>query len=298
MNDLMTIPEMKEVATALVKSQLFGLPTAEAALTLMLLCQAEGLHPMQAVKRYHIIKGRPAMRADAMLAEFQRQGGRVEWQDRTDEKVSAYFSHDASGKCLFSWTIEMAKRAGLTDNPTWKKFPRQMLTARVISEACRTMLPGVVCGIYTPEEIQDFDEQPKTKKQPRGSAENTPEDIMPVAVLENATTGTESPAITLAEKVTGENKPEPEFVPGEITPEPVPEVKPAARPSKDKSAGEIAAEIKQIRSLAQKYGCKTVADFAQCMQVAAGRAVDAATELSDDERARAIEFLTEAVKEA
>jgi hypothetical protein len=32
-----------------------------------------------------------------------------------------------------------------------------MLRARVISEGIRTVYPGVAVGIYTPEEVNDFD---------------------------------------------------------------------------------------------------------------------------------------------
>jgi hypothetical protein len=55
-----------------------------------------------------------------------------------------------------SWTIKDAERAGLTSNPTWRKFPRQMLKARCISEAVRAIYPGVLSGLYAPEEVQEF----------------------------------------------------------------------------------------------------------------------------------------------
>jgi hypothetical protein len=38
----------------------------------------------------------------------------------------------------------------------YKKFPKQMLRARVISEGVRMVLPGVVVGIYTEAEIEDM----------------------------------------------------------------------------------------------------------------------------------------------
>ena len=160
-----TIPEMKEIAKIVHNSKLFSMPSPEATFTLMMLCQSEGLNPIQAVKRYHIIHGRPSMRADAMLAEFQRQGGKIIWNERTDKKCSATFSHPAGGELEVSWTIEMAQKARLTNSSTWQSYPRQMLTARVISEGVRTVLPGVVSGIYTPEEVQDFSSKPVVTKK-------------------------------------------------------------------------------------------------------------------------------------
>jgi hypothetical protein len=154
--ELMTLSDVRELAIDVASSKLFPVKTKEEAFTLMMICQSEGLHPMQALKRYHIISGRPSMRADAMQAEFQRQGGRVRWISRSDTSVSAEFSHEVGGTITVEWTFEMAKKANLLGNQTWQKFPRQMLTARVISEGVRTVLPGVVSGLYTPEEVQDF----------------------------------------------------------------------------------------------------------------------------------------------
>jgi len=301
--------DLKQMAAAACKSGLFSMPSPEAALTLMLLCQAEGLHPIQAMRQFHIIKNRPAMRADAMQAAFQNAGGKLQWLERSDAKCSVEVNHPAGGTCVVTWTIEQAKSAGLTNNPTWQKFPRAMLSARCISEAIRAVYPAVVCGLYTPEEVQDFDEQPKTKSQPRGDVKNMPADKIPAAPKTNAPQAAQIEAetvepITLAEKLTGENKPTDEFVPGEIIPESVPEVKAAERPSitglnvdlSAKNAGQIADEIKKIRVMAQNYGCKSTEDFAQLMQIAVGREVTTAVSLNDDERTRAIEFLSAALQ--
>lgn len=153
-----SLDEVQKMATAIVQGGLFPhLKSPQAALSLMLLCQAEGLHPMHAVQRYHVVQGRPVMRADAMLAAFQQAGGRVEWHKRDNAAVAATFSHPSGGSCRVEWTIEQAKSAGLTGKEVWRQYPRQMLTARVISEGIRTVYPGVCMGIYTPEEVEDFD---------------------------------------------------------------------------------------------------------------------------------------------
>jgi hypothetical protein len=149
--------EMERMAVAVSKSGLFGVNTPDQALALMLVAQAEGRHPASAAKEYHIIKGRPALKADAMLARFQQAGGSVSWEERTDAKVSAKFSHPQGGELVVTWTLEDAKRAGLASGDNWRKYPRQMLSARVVSEGVRAVFPSVVSGLYTPEEVQDFD---------------------------------------------------------------------------------------------------------------------------------------------
>ena len=151
------IGDIERMADYIVKSGLFGMSKREQAISLMLLSQAEGLHPMKAIQEYHIIQGRPAMRADAMLARFQKAGGRVEWHELTDSKARATFTHPQGGSVTIEWTVQMARQAGLFDKTgsNWKRYPRAMLRARVISEGIRTIYPGVIAGIYTPEEIVD-----------------------------------------------------------------------------------------------------------------------------------------------
>lgn len=151
-----SVGDIEKMALAVAKSGMFGVRTPEQAMSLMLIAQAEGLHPAIAARDYHVIQGRPALRADAMLARFQAAGGRVEWVDHTDAKVSARFSHPLGGSVLIDWTIERAKNAGLTNKETWRAYPRQMLRSRVISEGVRAVFPGVAVGTYTVEEVQDM----------------------------------------------------------------------------------------------------------------------------------------------
>ena len=158
MNNMQLIPfdQTKLMAQAIAESKLFGIQTPAQALALGLLCQAEGRHPAEAARDYHIINGKPSLKSEAMLARFQQAGGRVEWHDYTHESVSGTFSHPQGGTLKVSWTIKDAERAGLTGNVTWKKFPRQMLKARCISEAVRGIYPGVLSGLYAPEEVAEF----------------------------------------------------------------------------------------------------------------------------------------------
>jgi len=153
---LIPFDQTKLMAEAIAKSKLFGIQTPEQALALGLLCQAEGRHPAEAARDYHIINGKPSLKSEAMLARFQQAGGKVEWHEYGHEAVSGTFSHPQGGSLKVSWTIQDATRAGLTGNPTWKKFPRQMLKARCISEAVRGIFPGVLSGLYAPEEVQEF----------------------------------------------------------------------------------------------------------------------------------------------
>lgn len=174
MSNLVPISDLERMATAAAQSRMFGFKNKEEAMAIMLLCQAEGLHPGIAMRDYHVIQGRPTLKADAILARFQQAGGKVAWNKLTDQEVSGTFSHPAGGEATITWTFEAAKKIGLTGKDNWQKYPRAMLRARVVSEGVRTVYPGVVIGTYTPEEAQDM--------EPRRGAAPEPEMIETEAV--------------------------------------------------------------------------------------------------------------------
>lgn len=155
-NTNVALGDMERMAIAITKSGLFGMKTPEQALALMIVAQAENKHPGTVAAEYHIIQGRAALKSDAMLARFQSSGGRVEWHDHTNEVVSATFTHPQGGALRIDWDVARAKAAGLGGKDNWRNYPRQMLRARVISEGVRAVFPGVLQGMYTPEEVGDF----------------------------------------------------------------------------------------------------------------------------------------------
>lgn len=150
------LPQLERMAAAISKSGMFGFKTPEQALSVMLMAQAEGVHPARAMNEYHCIEGKPALRADAMLARFQSAGGRVRWLEMTDTVVRGEFSHPAGGTVVIDWTIERARAANLANRGPWKAYPRSMLRARCISEGVRSTFPGIAVGIYTAEETADI----------------------------------------------------------------------------------------------------------------------------------------------
>lgn len=152
---------VKTLGAAIFKSGLFGCDRMEQGEVLAMECLAQRKSPLELNRTYHFIEGRLAIRADALLAKYLVAGGQVEWVERTPEKVVARFyrgatsavithtlqEHVANGNAVSSKTKE------LKDN--WRKWPRQMLTARVISEGVRLIAPDCCFGSYVAEEIQD-----------------------------------------------------------------------------------------------------------------------------------------------
>ena len=181
MNNLVPLQDITQMAEVAASSKMFGFKNPQEAMAIMLLCQAENLHPAVAMRDYHVIQGRPALKADAMLARFQQAGGSVNWKDYTDEKVTGIFSHPSGGSLEVSWSLAQAKSIGIANKDNWKNYPRAMLRARCVSEGIRSVYPGCVVGVYTPEEIQDFK---PSKPIDMGIAERV-EDTQPSEVIED-----------------------------------------------------------------------------------------------------------------
>jgi hypothetical protein len=169
------IEVLEKMAHYLVQSGLFGIKTQAQAMGLMILAQAKGMHPGTIAEDYHLIGSKPSLKADTMLTRFQAAGGSVSWGEYTDTRVEGTFSHPQGGKLTVDWDMDRARKAGLGVKDTWRQYPRAMLRARVISEGIRTVFPGVLGGMYTPEEVIDFDDAPKDQdKKPRQENRKAP----------------------------------------------------------------------------------------------------------------------------
>jgi hypothetical protein len=161
MSNIVPLQDIQAMAEVAATSKMFGFKNPQEAMAIMLLCQAEGLHPAIAMRDFHVIQGRPALKADAMLARFQQAGGSVTWKEYTNDAVTGLFSHPQGGSLEVTWTLKQAQSIGIASKDNWKNYPRAMLRARVISEGIRAVFPGCVVGVYTPEEVADFTPQPK-----------------------------------------------------------------------------------------------------------------------------------------
>lgn len=274
-NDILSFEQVEKLAKAMSASRLFpSAQTPENALALMLLCQSEGIHPAQAVRRFHVIKGTVAMRADAMLAEFQARGGKVQWLKSDKNEARAVFEHASGGKFEYAYTIEDAKQAGLVrPDSGWSKFPAAMLRARCISGAIRMVLPGVVCGVYTPEEVMDFDADKQPQPQPvkRQKAESKSE---PTQQAEEA-------------QIVPQAEP-PKAVKHTVE---LPKDEPPAEPPKTTEASTTGAEMASLRKAARDAAIKAgIRDREECFGVASaaiGRTVTDWSDLSADELRKA-----------
>jgi hypothetical protein len=175
---------VKTLGAAIFKSGLFGCDRMEQGEVLAMECLAQRKSPLELNRTYHFIEGRLAIRADALLAKYLVAGGQVEWMERSVEKVVARFYRGATS-AIITHTLQehvsngnavSSKTKELKDN--WRKWPRQMLTARVISEGVRLIAPDCCFGSYVAEEIQDA----TPARQMADLARVIPEDLHPQAI--------------------------------------------------------------------------------------------------------------------
>lgn len=153
---IISFGELQQMAATMAKSGMFG-KTPEQMLSLMMIAQAENLHPALAAMEYDIIQGRPALKGQAALARFQQAGGRIDWLIRTDTEAKAKFTHPQGGELVVSWTMDRARKMGLDGKDNWKKQPGVMLSWRCVAEGVRAIYPACLNRMYLAEEVQDFE---------------------------------------------------------------------------------------------------------------------------------------------
>lgn len=192
--------------------------------------QEFGIPPMEALESLSASDdGKISVNASLMHAKLiESRKGRVEWLERTTERVTGRFvrNDDPQHPIDITWSMaDEATDAGLTGRSTYKKYPRQMLTARVLSEGIALVFPDVATArSYTPDELGQDDEgldelsgefidntperfkaaagtpnTPNTASTPNASnqakAETTPSSTQTPAVVASASASTPAPPL-------------------------------------------------------------------------------------------------------
>lgn len=167
-----SMADLARAGEAVSQSGMFGVTNAGAGMVVVATCQSQGISLMEFARTYHIIEGKPSMRADAMLAEFRKRGGRYRMVSNTVEKAAAVFEFEGTS-IEFTVTIDDAKRTGdafKSDGKTlkhnWAHRSDDMLWARMVSKAVRRLCPEIVYGLYSPEETGDFQQERGAPRDP------------------------------------------------------------------------------------------------------------------------------------
>jgi len=134
-----------------------------------------GLPPMAALRGVHMIKGRPALSAATMVAVVLGRGLAEYFECVEDRPESVTYETKRVGgrnPQRATWTSADQRRAGLSGD-NWTKFPSDMLHARCMARLARRAYPDVLAGIYTPDEVNHFDEPMPSRPMQSGPAADT-----------------------------------------------------------------------------------------------------------------------------
>ncbi len=145
-----------EGAKMLMRSGLLpdSIKTAEAALFVILTGRDLGLSPVQSLRSINLIKGKVEVAADMQLGLFHRAGGKSQWVTLTNEE--AVLRLDAPWLLEpheETFSMEDAKRAGLTGSQNYKAYPRAMLRSRAITASLKSIGFDPTAGVYAPGEL-------------------------------------------------------------------------------------------------------------------------------------------------
>lgn len=158
---LVPMDALDRMASAFAASNMFGAKNKDQVMALLLLANAEGVHPAIAMRDFDIINGKPAKKAEAMHRSFLAAGGKVEWHKLDDTCADATFSHPHGGTARIVWDLARVKTAKIANEAMYSKYPRQMLRSRCISEGCRTVYPAATSGMYEPGEAAGIPSAPE-----------------------------------------------------------------------------------------------------------------------------------------
>ena len=135
--------------------------SADAALYIMVSGIELGLQPMIALRTLRLVKGRISIAAEAMLALAISREISADWTQSDNDAAILVLTRKGGKPYTSSFTMADARKAGLGGD-NWSKYPAAMLRARAISAGVRAYCPDVVTGLYTPEEVESFDDAPRT----------------------------------------------------------------------------------------------------------------------------------------
>lgn len=145
-------------AKMLVSSGFFpGVKDVAQAAVKMEIAKAFGLNPIQGLMGIHSVQGRLVVEASNMAAVAKRAGYEFVAISHTNE-VAKIAIFNAKGMKLGESEFSMADAAtaGLKGKDNWTKYPKNMLWARAMANACRWFCSDAFGGpVYVPEELEE-----------------------------------------------------------------------------------------------------------------------------------------------
>lgn len=200
--------------------KMFGCQNVAQGIVIAFHCIQTNLPLLDFQARFHLVEGKPAKKAEAMLASFLEDGGKYYWiEDGSNGTATIDLLLPGEDQRIrFSYSMDEAKQAGLIKPASgWMKNPKPMLRARCASGALRMHAPHLVVGVYTPEELEDIQdddgpahapqltdgtnfsqstERPRRSRQPKQTVDSTATPATETAATETPVTDATATATT------------------------------------------------------------------------------------------------------
>jgi len=133
--------------------------TLSDAVATMIVARELGLAPFSSFPDLMIINGSVGMTSKLMLALVLKAGHRADVIEMTDEKaeLEAWRKYDDEWVKVgtFTFTMDQADTAELSQKDTYVKYPADMLMNKVIARMVRFAFPDVLRG-YVPDEMEEI----------------------------------------------------------------------------------------------------------------------------------------------
>ncbi|MFO0940109.1 MAG: hypothetical protein U0930_05015 [Pirellulales bacterium] len=169
--------QIRLLGKSIAMSGMFGCQDEHQGIVIAMDCFVRGVPLLEYQSRMHMIMGKPSMKYDAMLADFDALPDcRHSIISKTPELASvAFYQGDKETVFSLSWedfqkeptpyagkeeaivaALSRGEKPKLKDKYATPRSRATMLFARVVSDAVRSIAPQVSAGRYTPEEIEDM----------------------------------------------------------------------------------------------------------------------------------------------
>ncbi len=157
-----SIAEIKDLATQFAASGYFNDALEMSQCFTKIMAGKElGIAPQASLREIYIVKGKVSLSA-MMVGALIKKSGKYDYKilEHTSDicKIEFFIKENGDKESLgvSSFSLEDAKKAGLTTNSTWQKFARNMLFSRAMTNGARWHCPDIFAGgIYTPDELDD-----------------------------------------------------------------------------------------------------------------------------------------------
>ena len=150
-------------ASSLLRADLRGKPEDVRAIALTL--HQYGLPVgIQNLNACYVVKGRVEFETRMWTALAMSYGGHRVWLDEGNsaEQATAWIERaDSGARYCATFTMDDARRAGLAESETYRKYPQDMLGWRALSRVIKRYAPEVIAG------LADAGEQTVARPRPR-----------------------------------------------------------------------------------------------------------------------------------